>query len=358
MDNNNKNIKAIDIIQDAMKNGSLKDSVMAHSATYGIEKISELFPDAKLVKEPTFINNPVEWVNDVLTSVHKVPFSRIKSMFVDVTDSALRAKGYVKGKLKKEDVISLLKRTTGPTTIYKKQRLDRDDIIDITDFAAVEWLKREMRLKLDEELARSILFGDGRELEDEDKIDDTCIRPIIDDEDLYAIKVAIDTSSEGYNVYEELHKAVIRSRKLYRGSGKPALFVSEDTVSELLLLETPMGEKVFKTVDDIAKQFRVNKVVTINEMEGLVRKANDEKTHNVLAIIVNLTDYTVGANKGGAVSMFDDFDIDYNQQKYLIETRCSGALTVPYSAMIIEEVINTPVVQAEYKLDEDDIDVE
>lgn len=326
------------IIQDGMRNGSLRDSVLEHADEYGIKSIETLFPEPKLVKEPTFLNNPVEWVNGVLGSVHKVPFARIKSMFVDITEETLRAKGYIKGKLKKEDVFALLKRSTEPTTIYKKQKIDRDDLIDITDFDTISWIKQEMRLKLDEELARAILFGDGREELDDDKIDTDCIRPVLTDADLYTIKVAIDTSKEGYNKYEEFINTMIKSRKLYKGSGNPTLYMSEDTLSELLLLKDNNGRRIYKSVSEIATELRVSNIVAINEMEGLVRDAGDSQVHNVMGMMVNLVDYSVGTNKGGSISMFDDFDIDYNQQKYLIETRCSGALTTPYSAMVIEEV--------------------
>lgn len=330
------------LIHDGMKVGSLRDAVLEHAEQYGIEGIETLFPDAKLANEPAFLNNPVEWVNEVLGKVHKLPFARVKTMFVDLTEETLRAKGYFKGKLKKEDVFSLLKRTTEPTTIYKKQKIDRDDIIDIKDFDVISWIRKEMKMKLDEELARCILFGDGRLNEDEFKIDDECIRPVLTDADLYSIKVAIDTSKEGYNKYDEFISAIIRNRKLYKGSGNPTLYMSEDTLSELLLMKDANGRRLYRSVEEIAKEMRVSKIVSITEMSELVRDAADDKIHNVLGIMVNLADYSVGTNRGGQVSMFDDFDIDYNQMKYLIETRCSGALTVPYSAMVIEEVVNKP----------------
>ena len=330
------------LIHDGMKVGSLRDAVLEHAEKYGIEGIEALFPDAKLANEPAFLNNPVEWVNEVLGKVHKLPFARVKTMFVDLTEETLRAKGYFKGKLKKEDVFSLLKRTTEPTTIYKKQKIDRDDVIDIKDFDIISWIRKEMKMKLDEELARCILFGDGRLQEDEYKIDDDCIRPVLTDADLYSIKVAIDTSKEGYNKYDEFISAMIRNRKLYKGSGNPTLYMSEDTLSELLLMKDANGRRLYRSVEEIAKEMRVSKIVSITEMSELVRDAADDKIHNVLGIMVNLADYSVGTNRGGQVSMFDDFDIDYNQMKYLIETRCSGALTVPYSAMVIEEVVNKP----------------
>ena len=335
------------LIHDGMKVGSLRDAVLEHAEQYGIEGIETLFPDAKLANEPAFLNNPVEWVNEVLGKVHKLPFARVKTMFVDLTEETLRAKGYFKGKLKKEDVFSLLKRTTEPTTIYKKQKIDRDDIIDIKDFDVISWIRKEMKMKLDEELARCILFGDGRLNEDEYKIDDECIRPVLTDAELYSIKVAIDTSKEGYNKYDEFISAMIRNRKLYKGSGNPTLYMSEDTLSELLLMKDANGRRLYRSVEEIAKEMRVSKIVSITEMSELVRDAADEKIHNVLGIMVNLADYSVGTNRGGQVSMFDDFDIDYNQMKYLIETRCSGALTVPYSAMVIEEVVNKPTPPVE-----------
>lgn len=335
------------LIHDGMKVGSLRDAVLEHAEKYGIEGIETLFPDAKLANEPAFLTNPVEWVNEVLGKVHKLPFARVKTMFVDLTEETLRAKGYFKGKLKKEDVFSLLKRTTEPTTIYKKQKIDRDDIIDIKDFDVISWIRKEMKMKLDEELARCILFGDGRLQEDEYKIDDDCIRPVLTDADLYSIKVAIDTSKEGYNKYDEFISAMIRNRKLYKGSGNPTLYMSEDTLSELLLMKDVNGRRLYRSVEELAKEMRVSKIVSITEMSELVRDAADDKIHNVLGIMVNLADYSVGTNRGGQVSMFDDFDIDYNQMKYLIETRCSGALTVPYSAMVIEEVVNKPTTLEE-----------
>ena len=343
------------LIHDGMKVGSLRDAVLEHAEQYGIEGIETLFPDAKLANEPAFLNNPVEWVNEVLGKVHKLPFARVKTMFVDLTEETLRAKGYFKGKLKKEDVFSLLKRTTEPTTIYKKQKIDRDDIIDIKDFDVISWIRKEMKMKLDEELARCILFGDGRLNEDEYKIDDECIRPVLTDAELYSIKVAIDTSKEGYNKYDEFISAMIRNRKLYKGSGNPTLYMSEDTLSELLLMKDTNGRRLYRSVEEIAKEMRVSKIVSITEMSELVRDAADDKIHNVLGIMVNLADYSVGTNRGGQVSMFDDFDIDYNQMKYLIETRCSGALTVPYSAMVIEEVVNKPAPPEELPASDEEL---
>lgn len=329
-------------IFDAAKNSnSLKDTYLQHAANYGIQEIEQLFPEAKaLTNKPTFLNNKVEWVNDILGGVNKLPFSRVRSMFTDIAADSIRAKGYVKGGLKTEDVLTLMKRTSEPYTIYKKGKLDRDDIIDITDFAVVAWIKEAMKMKLDEEVARSILIGDGRLNSDNHKIDEECIRPIYNDSDLYTIKAEIDKTS-GTNPYKEFIKTCVRARKNYRGSGNPTLFTTEDLIAEILLLEDNNGRRIYNTVEDIKSVLRVGKIVTLNEMIGLVRPTNDSKAHNVMGIIVNLTDYSVGTDKGGAVSMFDDFDIDYNQQKYLIETRCSGALTVPYSALVIENVTTT-----------------
>lgn len=326
------------IFSDAKRVGSLKDSIIEHSATYGIEEIEKLFPEPSLVKnEPGFINNRVEWVNKVLAGVHKQPFSRIKTLFADITDESLRAKGYIKSNQKVDDVFDLLKRTTSPVTIYKKQKLDRDDMVDITDFAVLPWVKKEMRMKLDEELARAILIGDGRLAEDEHKIDEDCIRPIYNDDDLYTVKFKMGIEP---NRYEAFANACVRSRKLYRGSGQPSLYTTETLLSELLLLKDANGRKIYNSVEDLAANLRVKDIVTINEMEGLTRPIADKtKECRVMGIIVNLVDYAVGTDKGGQVSMFDDFDIDYNQQKFLMETRCSGALLTPYSAINIEDVV-------------------
>lgn len=327
------------ILSDARKNGSLKEAFLEHSAQYGIEDIEQLFPNAKAVSsKPSFINNNVEWVNQVLGKVNQLPFARVKALFADISVETVRAKGYVKGNLKEEDVFALLKRTTEPFTIYKKGKLDRDDIVDITDFDVIAWIKESMRMKLDEELARAILIGDGRDSVDNDKIDEECIRPIYNDSDLFTIKIALGEES---NKYKAFINAVTRGRKNYRGSGNPVLFTTEDLVSELLLLEDNNGRRIYKGVDELKSVLRVSDIVTVSAMVDLVRPTTDDKIHHVMGVIVNLSDYSVGADKGGKVSMFDDFDIDYNQQKYLIETRCSGALTIPYSAMVIED-IETP----------------
>lgn len=323
------------IFNDAKRDGSLKDSYLEHAATYGIDGIETLFPDAtNLNKKPMFIKNKTEWVNKVLGAVHKQPFARVKTMFADITEETARAKGYVTATLKVEDAFTLLKRTTEPTTIYKKQKIDRDDVIDITDFDVVAWIKEEMKMKLEEELARAILIGDGRLVTDNYKIDEECIRPVYNDEDLFTIKMPLGAEE---NKYKAFINACVRGRKQYRGSGTPTLYTTEDLLAEILLLEDNIGHRLYKSVEEIKATLRVVDIVTINEMADLVRDGKE-----VLGIIVNLNDYSVGANRGGQVSMFDDFDIDYNQQKYLIETRCSGALTTPYSAMVIEGPVTTP----------------
>ena len=324
----------MDIISDAKRYGSMKDSFLAHTQDYGIENVDFLFPEPEnLSMEPTFVQRDMTWVQKVMGSVHHTPFSRIKSLFADITADEARAKGYIKGKMKKEEVFTLLKRTTTPTTIYKKQKMDRDDVVDITDFDVIAWLKKEMRLMLDEEIARAILIGDGRLPSSDDKINETNVRPILNDEDLYTVKADITVASNatGSEKAKAFIDAVIRSRKEYKGSGSPTLFTTEDMVTECLLLEDSLGHKLYKTEAELATTLRVKEIVTVEVMEGV----QDKNSHAVAGIVVNLADYNVGADKGGAVNMFDDFDIDYNQQKYLIETRCSGALVKPYSAIAL-----------------------
>lgn len=322
------------IISDAKRYGSLKESFLAHAQEYGIENIDYLFPEAEtLNKTPEFIKRDTGWVSKVMNGVHHTPFSRIKSMFADITEDDARAKGYIKGNLKKEEVFSLLKRTTTPTTIYKKQKLDRDDVIDITDFDVVAWLKTEMRMMLDEEIARAILIGDGRLPSSDDKINEQNIRPIVSDADLYTIKtkITIANNATSDDKAKAFIRSVIKSRKNYKGSGEPTLYTTEDLVTDCLLLEDNTGRVIYDSLEKLKNVLRVKEVVTVPVMEGL----KDANGDDVLAIVVNLADYNVGADKGGAINMFDDFDIDYNQQKYLIETRCSGALTKPYSAIAI-----------------------
>ena len=332
-DINELNIKSI--FEDGVKYGSLKDSILKHAETYGIKEIETLFPEPKLLNNPPgILNNEIGWVSTVLNGVHKSPFARIKSQYVDLRDDAIRARGYLKTNLKKEHVFELLKRTTGPTTIYTKQKIDRDDVIDITDFNVVSLIKQELKLKLDEEIARVILIGDGRSNVDNDKIDEECIRPIYNDADLYTVKIDITGTGD---INDEIINEVIKNRKKYKGSGSPTLFTTEDVVSGFLLLKDNNGRRIYSSIGEIATLLRVNDIVTVPHMEGLVRTDSTGKKYNVYGIIVNLRDYSVGTNAGGQVSMFDDFDIDYNQQKYLLETRLSGALTVPFSAMVIEK---------------------
>ena len=325
------------IFKDAKRYGSLKESFLAHAENYGIKDIEWLFPDAKNVNmPPDFIKRDDSYVQKVMRGVHHVPFSRIKSMHADITADQARAKGYIKGKLKKEEVFTLLKRTTSPTTIYKKQKLDRDDVVDITDFDVVAWLKMEMRMMLDEEIARAILVGDGRLSSDDDKINEMCIRPIATDADLYCVKAKVSVGSAATE--DEIAKAfirtVIKSRKEYKGSGSPTLFTTEDVLTNCLLLEDKNGRIIYDTVEKLATALRVKEIVTVEVMEGAKTKVESQEKP-LMALMVNLVDYYVGADKGGAVNMFDDFDIDYNQQKYLMETRCSGALVKPYSAIAV-----------------------
>lgn len=326
------------IIGDAKRYGSLKEAVLAH----GITDIDFLFPDAKTLDgTPSFIQRDMGWVSDIMTKTHHTPFSRIKSIFANITEDDARAKGYITGALKKEEVFSLLKRTTSPTTIYKKQKLDRDDVVDITDFDVVAWLKGEMRMMLDEEIARAVLVGDGRLNSSDDKINETNIRPIWTDADLYTIKQAVSVASNATSdqTAKAFIRAAVKSRKLYKGSGNPVLYTTEDVLTDCLLMEDTTGRVIYETVDKLATALRVSKIITVPVMDSLTRVDSDTKTRTLMGIIVNLADYNIGADKGGAVNMFDDFDIDYNAQKYLIETRCSGALVTPYSAIALEKLI-------------------
>lgn len=323
------------IFSDAKRYGSLKDSVLAH----GIDQIDYLFPEAEsLNRTPEFIKRDTGWVSKVMSGVHHTPFSRIKSMFADITEDDARAKGYIKGKLKKEEVFGLLKRTTTPTTVYKKQKLDRDDVIDITDFDVVAWLKSEMRMMLDEELARAFLVGDGRLSSSDDKINEQNIRPIWKDDDLYTIKSSIEVAADATSDQKAkaFIRAIIKARKNYKGSGEPTLYTTEDMLTDCLLMEDTNGRIIYDSTAKLANMLRVKEIVTVPVMEGLTRTTTDSKTMALMGIVVNLADYNVGADKGGAVNMFDDFDIDYNAQKYLIETRCSGALIKPFSAIAVE----------------------
>ena len=339
------------IFNDAKRYGSLKDAFLSHGfdelkhdgmngsfLAHGITDIDYLFPDAKnLNTPPDFIQREMSWVQTIMSGVHHTPFSRIKSMFADITADDARAKGYIKGKQKIEEVFGLLKRSTTPTTIYKKQKLDRDDVIDIVDFDIVLWIKSEMRMMLDEEIARAILIGDGRLNSSDDKINELNIRPIWTDDDLYTIKTLITVAADATADVKAkaFIRAAVKSRKNYKGSGQPVLYTTEDILTDCLLMEDGVGRIIYDSTQKLASMLRVSNIITVPVMENKSRVV-DTATHNLMGIIVNLADYNLGADKGGAVSMFEDFDIDYNAQKYLIETRCSGALIKPYSAIALE----------------------
>ena len=355
------------IFADAKRNGSLKDAVMSHlgmedgdtlihatdeqgaylldhnnqKVRYGVANMDYLFPDYKTLNDvPEFIQRDTEWVNVVMSGAHHSAFSRIKSIFANITMDEARAKGYVKGNVKKEEIFSLLKRTTPPTTVYKKQKLDRDDIIDIVDLDVVAFVKKEMRTMLDEEIARAILIGDGRLPSDDDHISTDCIRPIwTDDPALYTINKVVETGADAAATAKNFIRAAIKARKDYKGSGNPVLFTTEDVLTEMLLLEDGIGHMLYANQSALATVLRVSRIVTVPVMENQTRTVN-AKTRTLQGIIVNMKDYNIGADKGGAVSLFDDFDIDYNQQKYLIETRCSGALVKPFSAIVLETEAN------------------
>lgn len=320
-----------EIFRDTKQYGTLKNSALAH----GITNIEYLFPDAKTVTPtPELIKRNDDWVSKVMGAVHRTPFSRIKSTAANLTEDDARAKGYIKGNLKKDEVFSLLKRTTEPTTIYKKQKLDRDDVVDITDFDVVAWIKSEMRMMLNEEIARAILIGDGRLTSSDDKIPEDHIRPVAFDSELYTVPIEVTVAAQATD--DDKAKAIIRSiikgRKEYKGSGNPVMYTTEDVLTDMLLMEDKMGRVVYDSVTKLATALRVREIVTVPVMEGL----KDSQGNAVIAVIVNLADYNVGADRGGEVNMFDDFDIDYNAMKYLIETRCSGALTKPYSALAVK----------------------
>jgi len=323
------------IFSEAKKCGSLKEAVLQH----GIENIDFLFPDAvNVTNTPQFIQREMGWVQQVVNGTHHTPFSRIKSVFADITEDEARAKGYIKGNLKKEEVFTLLKRTTVPTMIYKKQKLDREDVIDITDFDVAAFVKAEMRVMLDEEIARSVLVGDGRLSSSDDKINEQNIRPIWKDEDLYTVKTPVEVTSNATadQKAKAFIRAAIKSRKNYKGSGEPTLYTTEDVLTDCLLMEDTTGRVIYDTVTKLATALRVKSIVTVPVMEDLTRTDASSNTLTLMGLIVNLNDYNIGADKGGAVNMFDDFDIDYNAQKYLIETRCSGALIKPFSAIALE----------------------
>lgn len=323
-----------EIVLDAKKHGSLKESFIAHATDYGIDPIDVLFPDVKDVTAggPATITRDTTWVDEVLSSTNHTPFSRIRTRIADLTAEEARAKGYVTGTLKKDDVITLMKRITTPTTIYKKTKLDRDDMIDITDFDVVVWLKADMRVQLNEELARAVLISDGRSGADEFKINEANIRPIaMDDPNVFIHRIQVNNNETTDNIIDEC----IRGRKHYKGSGTPTLYIGTDLLTDMLLLKDKVDHRLYKTTQELASVLRVAKIVEVEPMNGAKRVAGDDE-FEILGIIVNLKDYTIGADKGGQVAMFDDFDIDYNQYKYLIETRASGALTLPKSALVIE----------------------
>lgn len=325
----------VEIINDAKKSGSVKDAFLEHSIT----DVGNLFPEVQPVnKEPELISRKMGWVAKVMGAVHHTPFSRVKSTAVNITADEARAKGYVKGEQKVSEVVVALKRTTDPTTIYKLQKMDRDDVVDITDFDVLAWLKKEMRLMLDEELARAILIGDGRSADSGDKIDPLKIRPVYGDNSVYTIAKAV-TKADGQSdpaFYKEFIRNVIRARKEYKGSGNPVMYTTEDILTELLLLEDTNGRLIYDSVEKLATALRVADIVAVEPMAGVTRTGTDGYDYDLMAVIVNLADYNVGADKGGAVSMFDDFDINFNKYEYLIETRCSGALVKPYSAITFE----------------------
>lgn len=328
-----------DALADAKKYGSMRESFLEHAAANNIQNIDYLFPEAKeLNTPPVVIKDNEEWVNVIMNSVRRSPFSRVKTTFAKMDETTARAKGYIKGKIKVDIALSLLKRVTTPTTVYIKNTMDRDDVIDITDFDVVAWLKGEMRSQLNKELALAMLLGDGRNVSDDNKINEQNIRPIVSDDNLYTIKYEIksgrdykntgNSASDNDSLYKGIIRGAIKSRKEYKGSGKPTFFTTEDILTELLLIEDQNGRVIYDSIEKLATAMRVSKIVTVPEMESRT---------DIYGVIVNFNDYTAGADKGGHVGMFDDFDIDYNQMKYLMETRMSGALTVPYSAIVLKK---------------------
>lgn len=323
------------VIGDSKRYGSMRESALQH----GIENIEYLFPDARNITDmPTFIKRDTDWVQKVMNGTHHTPFARVKSMHANLTEDEARAKGYIKGKMKKEEVFSLLKRTTDPTTVYKKQKMERDDIVDITDFDVVSWIKTEMRMMLDEEIARAILVGDGRLASSDDKINENNIRPIWTDANLYTIKslITVAAGATASQKASEYIDQAVRARKEYKGSGSPSLFAPETIITECLLLKDANGRRIYNNLNDLATAMMVKEIIPVPVMENLSRRDDTNGEVELLGIIVNLSDYNNGADKGGSVNMFEDFDIDYNANKYLIETRCSGALIKPYSAIALE----------------------
>jgi hypothetical protein len=324
------------ILKDAKSfGGSLKDSFLAHAEEYGFNPIDILFPDAKDVGELQTIQRNNEWVDVVLNETNHTPFSRIRTKIADLTPDQARAKGYVTGNLKKEEIITLMKRVTTPTTVYKKQKLDRDDMVDITDFDVVVWLKAEMRMMLNEEIARAVLISDGRSVYDEDKINEGNVRPIaFDDGSIFVHRSEVANTTDTDTIIDEF----IRIRKYYKGSGTPTLFIGTDLLTEMLLVKDKQSRRIYRDVTELASVLRVSKIVEVEFLNEATRKTGEDTANEILGIVVNLRDYTIGADKGGQVALFDDFDIDYNQYKYLIESRISGALTKPKSALIVERL--------------------
>jgi len=323
------------IVAAAVKGGSLKQAVEDYCLEHGINDIDLLFPEAQaLTQTPEFFKRRTEWVNGVLGSAHKTPFSRIKSWTADLTFDDARAKGYIKGNLKKEEFFGVSRRITTPTTIYKKQKLDRDDIVDIADFDVVQWMKGEMRIMLDEEIARAVLLGDGRAVDDEDKINETNIRPVATDDEFYTVQVNVNLD-DASSSYTEVIEAVILAMQYYRGSGNPVFYTTATTIARFKLLKDTLGRRLYSSLDEVATDMGVSAIVPVEALEAYP---------TTVGVIVNMTDYNIGADRGGQVSLFDDFDIDYNQYKYLIETRISGALTRPRSAMVIKKTGSTSVL--------------
>lgn len=331
--------------------GSLKAAMEETFLEHGINQVDILFPEAKLVTPtPEMIARPNSWVTQLWGALKKAPFARIKSTAANITEDEARARGYIKGKQKKEEVIKLLKRSTTPQTVYKLQKMDRDDVIDITDFDVIAWLKAEMRMMLDEELARAVLIGDGRDDSSDDKIKEEHIRPIWTDNDVYVIHETVSWKDDADETFISnlLVDKALRARKNYKGSGNPLMYASNDVINNMLLAKDKIGRRLYATIDELANALRVSGIIEVPVMDGVSRTVDNVK-HELLFIIVNPGDYTVGADKGGAVNMFDDFDLNFNKYEYLIETRCSGALTKPYSAIVMEKVpittVTTPPTQ-------------
>ena len=318
-----------------------EEGVLEHAeGDYGINNIDYLFPDAKaMTTEPELIKRDMGWVDDVFNGVHRTPFKRVKSVFADITEDEARAKGYIKGKFKKEEVFTLLKRTTDPQTIYKKQKLDKDDLEDLEDnFNVLPWIKNEMNMMFREEVARAILIGDGRPSSSDDKIQENHIRPIYNDEDLFTVKVPVEvkTGATEDDIARALIKAMVKARKQYKGTGNPTFFTTEDYLTDCLLIENTLGERLYKSEAEVATAMRASKITTVEPMENKTISITNEgrsTSYPLMGVLVNLTDYNVGAKNGGKTDFFEDFDIDFNQQKYLYEARMSGALKKPFSAI-------------------------